>query len=272
MKRPRYLGMTPKRRSASTELQWLPDPELSAATDRSRRDDFAIVNAALELDWTAINPLPVRKSPGVRHHFTPAEYYWQRTHRFVWCESQNERWEALWLDFGGQIENLWSQPLAIHFGKGSKLAGESHFPDFLGLTTEGGYALFDVKPRDQIDEHDELQFGETAKVCRLLGWHFQVLEGHNPHATQNLYCISASRHVRCEPDAPTQFRILQAAINGATRGELCEVAAPECPPLACAWVDNLTWRRLLRVDLAAIFRNDTVYTTASNADAQARYV
>jgi len=45
-------------------------------------------------------------------------YYWQRTGSRVWCESQVERWEVLWLDYSGQVERLWSQPLALTFGRG----------------------------------------------------------------------------------------------------------------------------------------------------------
>ncbi len=56
--------------------------------------------------------------------------------------------------------------------------------------------------------------------------------------------------------------ILDAARGGRTRRELCEIASPECPPLAAAWVDNLAWRRLLHLDLGAVFNSDTVFTSS----------
>lgn len=54
------------------------------------------------------------------------------------------------------------------------------------------------------------------------------------------------------------------AVDGRTRGELCRIVSPDCPPPACAWVDNLAWRRLLDVGLAAVFSSETVYTTADS--------
>ncbi|SIR92266.1 hypothetical protein [Microbacterium sp. RURRCA19A] len=39
----------------------------------------------------------------------------------MWYESQEERWEVLWLEFSGQVEKLWAQPVATTFGHGSGL-------------------------------------------------------------------------------------------------------------------------------------------------------
>lgn len=88
--------------------------------------------------------------------------------------------------------------------------------------------------------------------------------GHDNRATANLDCLSASRHDRCRPVPATESRILELAAGGRPRGELCRIIAPDCPPLACAWVDNMAWRRLLNLDLAAVFSSETVYTTADS--------
>lgn len=79
-----------RRRTASTEVHWIP------RTDSSRtaagRHEWAVVDRALgDGDWAEIDPMKVRKSKGVRHRFTPAMCYWQRTGSRVWCESQLER-------------------------------------------------------------------------------------------------------------------------------------------------------------------------------------
>ena len=192
-------------------------------------------------------------------------YYWQRTKSLVWCESQEERWEILWLDYGGQVERLWSQPFAISFGHGSRLSGRPHFPDLLGQYTDGTFGLLDVRPEPLIDDRAVIQFRETASVCDLLGWRYQVLSGHDARATGNLECLSASRHDRCRPSREMESAILEVAAGGQTRRYICGQVSPDCPPLACAWVDNMAWRRLLRVDLGGVFSSDTVYTSSISA-------
>lgn len=249
-----------RRRTSATELHWLPRVEGRKATGPH---EWAVVDRELgDRDWAAIDPMRVRKSKGVRHRFTPAMYFWQRTRSHIWCESQEERWEVLWLDFSGQVERLWSQPLALTFGHGTRLSGDSHVPDLLAEFTDGSFGLFDVRPTPRFNDRARVQFEETATVCDALGWHYTVLTGHDHRATANLDCLSASRHDRCRPAPATEARILELAAGGRTRGELCRVVAPDCPPLACAWVDNMAWRRLLQLDLAAVFSSETVYTAA----------
>lgn len=252
--------ITPRRRTSSTELHWI--PRTSSAVSSDNLEEWASVNRDLgDRDWAAIDPMRVHHSKGVRHKFTPAMYFWQRTRSHVWCESQQERWEVLWLDFGGQVERLWAQPLAITFGHGSRLSGSWHVPDLLAQFSDGSLGLFDVRPAERLDEQARIQFGETAATCEVLGWRYQVLAGHDSRATANLDCLSASRHDRCLPPHEVETLILQMAVGGRPRGELCRLVSPECPPLACAWVDNMAWRRLLHVDLGAIFSSEAVYTT-----------
>ena len=252
-----------RRRTASTEVHWI--PRTDSGRTAAGLHEWAVVDRELGgRDWAGIDPMRVRKSKGVRHRFTPAMYYWQRTGSHVWCESQLERWEVLWLDYGGQVERLWSQPLTFTFGHGTQLSGDSHIPDLLAQFTDGSFGLFDVRPAERIDDHARVQFDETATICRELGWRYKVLTGHDNRATTNLDCLSASRHDRCRPATATEARILDIAVGGHPRGELCRIVAPNCPPLACAWVDNMAWRRLLDVDLAHVFSSETIYTTADS--------
>ncbi|WP_390178683.1 TnsA-like heteromeric transposase endonuclease subunit [Microbacterium sp. MTN4-26] len=254
-----------RRRSPHTELHWVPRSiDSLPGGSRVRQDHSPVSREVGQRDWASIDPMRVRTSKGVRHRFTNSMYFWQRTRSHVWCESQEERWEVLWLDYGGQVERLWSQPMALAFGRGSRLAGYSHVPDFLAQFTDGSYGLLDVRPEEQLKLKARLQFDETAKVCDTLGWHYRVLTGHDPLATRNLDCLSASRHERCTPAPGVEALILDAARDGRTRRELCEIASPECPPLAAAWVDNLAWRRRLCLDLGAVFSSDTVYMTSEH--------
>jgi len=157
--------INPRRRTSTTELHWIPRAGSSPTT--AGLHEWAVVDRDLgDRDWASIDPMRVRKSKGVRHQFTPAMYYWQRTRSHVWCESQQERWEVRWLDYGGQVELLWAQPLAIAFGHGSRLLGESHVPDFLAQFTDGSPGLLDVRPAELVTDHARVQFEETANLRR----------------------------------------------------------------------------------------------------------
>jgi hypothetical protein len=129
------------------------------------------------------------------------------------------------------------------------LTGLSHFPDFLAQFIDGTYGLFDVRPEERIDERARSQFAETAAMCEVVGLQYRVLSGHDARATGNLECLSASRHDRCRPTPEVEAAVLEAAVDGQSRREICDLVSPDCPPLACAWVDNMAWRRLLVVDL-----------------------
>ncbi|MEJ1089765.1 TnsA-like heteromeric transposase endonuclease subunit [Microbacterium sp. Mu-80] len=258
-----------RRFSKDSELHWVPRDH-SSPTGYADGTTFALVDRSVgRLDWSVIDPMKVRVSKGASHFFTGSEYFWSRTRTHVWCESQFERDELMWLDFGGQVQKVWSQPFGVVFGMRSPLAGHWHVPDFLLQLSDGSYALRDVKPLDRIDDYAQLQFDETARVSAALGWPYEVLSGHSVHATRIVEWLSASRHDRCRPPADIENRILDAARHGKTRLELCELASPEFPPVACAWVDNLAWRRLLALDLSMVFNSNAILTTARHTIAGA---
>lgn len=102
--------IVPRRRTSSTELNWISRPD-DNAHHKPGGHEYAVIGRDLgDRDWAAIDPLPLRKSKGLRFRFTPSLYFWQPTGTHVWCESQEERWEVLWLEFSGQVERLWAQP------------------------------------------------------------------------------------------------------------------------------------------------------------------
>lgn len=257
-------SIPPRRWTTHTEVHWVRGASKRDALGHGH--EWSVADRSLgERDWAEVDPARVRSSSGVRHRFTPAMYYWQNTRSHIWCESQEERRELLWLDYGGQVRQLWSQPFAISWGRRSRLSGLSHFPDFLGQFIDGTYGLFDVRPAARIDERARQQFAETAAMCELIGLRYQVLSGHDGRATGNLECLSTSRHDRCRPSPEVEATILEAAVNGQSRRKLCDLASPDCPPLACAWVDNMAWRRLLAVNLDEVFSSETIFTSSATA-------
>lgn len=245
-----------------------PNVELHWSSSATGSEEWAAISPAVGArDWRRIDPLPARLSKGVKGASIPALYHWQRTAdaEWVWCESQAEKAEVMWLDFEGVFTKLWPQPFAICFPAEVKGA-VSHTPDFLGATDDGCLTLFDVRPVDRIDERARRQFDLTSEVCRTLGWPYQVLSGRDEIATGNLEWLKACRHMRCSPPTDALERILTAARDGATRAELLTVAAPELPERANQWVDHLAWHRLLLFDLHRRLGNNTVFTSATKKE------
>jgi len=253
--------------SPYTELHWVPRRTARARGGREARQDFAVVSARLgSRDWQSIDPVPVRVHAGVtRGRATPALYYWQRTAAHIWCESQTEKEEVMWLDFTGEVERLWSQPFAITFGEDVRGAGAWHVPDFLGVQPNGRLKLYDVRPAERIDDKARKKFDATRRVCELLGWPYEVLNGRDRDVTRVLSWVKASRHERCAPPVDAADRILFHAKNGATRRSLCQVASPECPQRANPWVDHLVWHRRLQVDLCSRYDSAAILRASGDA-------
>lgn len=248
--------------SVHTELHWVPRHLARAKGGRTARQEYGVVRSALgEMDWASIDPAPVRVNKGMpRGRAIPALYFWHRTRSHVWCESQAEKDEVMWLDFTGEVERLWPQPFAITFGQDFDKAMTWHVPDFLGLQPSGRLKLYDVRPAERIDQRAQRAFEATSRVCESLGWPYEVLTGHDRNATRVLSWLKACRHERCAPPADAANRILKCAKGGATRRELCEVASPDCPQRANPWVDHLAWHRRLTLDLSDRFDSSTLLT------------
>ena len=246
--------------SSVMELHFVP----SAHLDRGRGSDRQVVcQVSAEpgaLDWVTIDPAPVRLSPGAPRGAIPAAYVWYRGSEpaWVWCESQAEKDEVMWLDYLGDVVKVWPQPLLIAAPRA--MPGFTwHVPDFLALSRDGAISLFDVRPAELIDQKAARWFEATAQICAELGWPYQVLDGtdRSRATTKNLRWLKASRHPRCRPDNHVEDQILAAARAGATRASLQEIAAPDQPARAAAWIDNLVWRQRLGCDLTHPFNSGT---------------
>ena len=250
--------------STKTELHFVPRANVGRAGGGTSREEWVVARPdSVSLDWAEMDPVPVRVSKGTpRGRATPAMYFWQRTKSHVWCESQTEKSEVMWLDYGGQVERMWSQPFAVVFGHDTTMARRWHVPDFLAELADGRMCALDVRPKELVQPDDRRKFDATADVCSALGWGYQLLTGHDRNATDVLRWLAASRHQRCAPPTHVEDQLLALARHGATRRALCQAVSPKCPPLACAWVDHLAWHGRLRVDLHLRFDSNTIYSTA----------
>lgn len=181
--------------SKDSELHWVPRDH-GSPSGYSDSTTFAPVDRSLgRMEWSVIDPMKVRVSKGASHFYTGCEYFWSRTGSHVWCESQFERDELMWLDFGGQVRRVWSQPFGVVFGVRSPLAGHWHVPDFLLQMVDVSYTLRDVKPRERIDDYAQLMFDETARVSANLG----CLIRCSPDTVSTLLASSSG----CRPRAMT---------------------------------------------------------------------
>jgi hypothetical protein len=211
-------------------------------------------------DWGVIDPGPVRITKGsTRGRPIPALYYWRRTDSHVWCESQLEKDELMWLDYAGQVTRLWSQPFVVLFEPDVALG--YHVPDFLVELTSGRLCLCDVKPDALIGDQEEGQFKATAAVSEQLGWLYRVLKNHPREQTRVLKWLWATSLDQCRPPRDVEARILEYAQGGATRAELSSFADTESPERGGVWVDYLAWHRRLRLDVGLQFGWSSVYTT-----------
>lgn len=257
--------VTPRGFTNAAEIHYVPSAAHSKG--RSKQDWEGASNVSAQtgaMNWAAIDPVPVRRTAGSPKGNIPALYHWQRTEEpeFVWCESQAEKNELLWLDWQGALTKVWSQPLALIHAHGTEGA-RYHVPDFMGMTYEGRIRLYDVRPAARIDPRTQRQFDLTAAACDELGWTYTVLDGagRSVRASLNLQWLKAARHPRCAPPGDVEYLILLAAGSGETRAALCAAASPHDPARAAVWIDHLTWHRKLDIDINDPLSSNTVLHT-----------
>lgn len=253
--------------SGQTELHLIPrPPEGSRGPLQKLR---GIVSPDLgAMDWQKLDPMRVRASKGVPRASIPAQYAWQRHGpQYVWCESQYEKDQVMWLDWQGEVQRLWSQPFAIVW-PASTVGLRLHVPDFLGLLHDGRVKVFDARPAERMNDRVKRQFAMTAEVCAELGWPYEVLDGtgQSPRATENLKWLKAVRHARCAPPVDVRNRIVASAQLGATWQGLCDVADPLCPARAATWVDYLAWHRHLSFQIHDNYSPTTLLTHNPKGD------
>lgn len=173
-------------------------------------------------------------------------YWWSATNgRHVGYESWVERDVAMMLDFDPAVTAFSSQPFWLSWQdeKGER----RHAPDYFARLADGGGAVIDVRPDDQVDEEAAEVFAVTAEACSEAGWEFRRTGGPPAVLAANVRWLAGYRHPRC----------LRAGIAG----ELLGVFGRPGPLLAGAWeagdpitvlpvLYHLLWRHDLRADLA----------------------
>lgn len=176
-------------------LVWWLDEDGRERVERATPD---LRSESFDLARMARNP---KAYPGMENRH--GRYWFASSGQHVWHESLFEATALLWLDFGGDVRSIASQPMKFVFGSGAE-----HFPDFFALLRSGEQVLIDVRPRKLITKAVQAQFDSTADVCAAVGWTYRILSVFDPVETANLKWIAGYRHPRNRPDALTLRKIV----------------------------------------------------------------
>ena len=172
-----------------------------------------------------------------------------RLHGF---ESYAEQRLLLALDFLG-VREVVSQPHRMRFE--SAAGPREHIPDFLAVTGEDTW-LLDVRPADRIEAADRLKFAASAEAALACGWRYGVVGGWQPHVMSTLDTLSAQRRPLNDPLGLARA-LLAAAGGGPVR--FADLVAATCyPAVARAFAIHLIWHRVLAVDLAEPFGDNSL--------------
>ncbi|GAA4156006.1 TnsA-like heteromeric transposase endonuclease subunit [Leifsonia shinshuensis] len=204
-------------------------------------------------DKRALN-IPFETASVIRQ---PAEYkdranyegfYWMAaTDGHVWYESFEEMTSLKLLDHHGTIRAISTQPMQIYFDDGS-----DHTPDFFAVHTDGSRTVYDSKHSSRIKGKVATSFENTRRVCKRIGWDYQVITELTRVQRHNLDWIGYNRHPRYAPTAERRERILAAAQAPTALGEL--LLADHRPHE----IYHLMWKRELLFDATAQLTLNTI--------------
>ena len=194
--------------------------------------------------WRSVRKIRAHK----RQRHLPGYYWFSSIDVLVPYESRLEMFTLMDLDFSGDVINVLSQPLILHFRQGSRTV--RHVPDFLLDKGGGAFSLVDVKRRVQGERSDvQRVFEWTEAACSSLGWGYEVRHEPDDVYLSNLKWLAGYRR------RPPRFELyaealLQACADRTSRiGELVSIANPV---LVRPALFHLLWRRVVAVDMTKL--------------------
>jgi hypothetical protein len=183
----------------------------------------------------------------------------------LWCattcslvgfESGFERDHLLALDHDPSITAISSQPMWIHWPRGS--IRESHCPDYFARDNDGDGIVIDVRPERLVGD-DQALFDRTRELCSKVGWRYRLLTQIDDAYATNLRWLHAYAHPRNRPPANLTETILITLGTGTELAvALGRLGTP--PHLALLYVYHLLWTQSL---VAALDRRLTMTSIIS---------
>ena len=229
--------------------------------NRNNKDFSAIAGPELldqELYLTA--PFRIGHQYPKRRNYT-GEHWFSNTGTHVWYESLFERQSMLWLDFTCDIVAIATQPMRMNFAN-----GRHHFPDIIALHADSRQVVYDVRPASLITAKTQAQFDETAKVCRQVGWDYEIISSFGSMAQGNLSWLSNFRQTHYAPPAEARSRLLAALGSPLPLSVAAASMAADRPTASAGWLYHLAWVGEVALDLSAPISNATLVRKASSCE------
>ena len=179
--------------------------------------------------------------------------WFANTAAHVWYESMFERQALLWLDFNKDIVAIAAQPMRMDFADGTY-----HFPDFLALHADHRQVVYDVKPLDLILSKAKAQFEKTSKLCKSVGWGYEVFAGIDKVTQDNLDWLSNFRQTYFSPPPAARLRLAEALAGGTlTMGDAADTLGLERTTRLPA-LYHLAWMGDILLDLTTPLSKSTL--------------
>jgi len=189
-------------------------------------------------------------------------YYWHSAARTqLWHESMLERSILMWLDFAEDIVAIATQPFTMLFADGTE-----HVPDFIALHADNRQVVYDVKPRDRINDRAAAQFQKTKAVCDEVGWGYEVHTELSDPLAANLAWIQMFRHPRFYPGLPAVQQLTDAVTEPAPLNAVAAMLPGLTLGNARAAIYHLVWERVLDVDLTQPLSNSALIRKTTHAN------
>lgn len=191
-------------------------------------------------------------------HLT-GKYFFEKTRSLVWFESMLEERNLVLLDFDRDVVAVAPQPFELHFDESFE-DGKAHIPDFLCQLVDDRFRVVDVKTRERARTPEAAAvFAETARICKRVGWDYQLVHEPDPVFFANVSLLHAYR--RRLFGSPEINDLLRLCSRSRRIGEVDELlgGAYYARPL----VFHLLWHHKLEADLDHLIGNATVVWSAA---------
>lgn len=227
-----------------------------------RPEDLAVWFVAVEApgrraewDWNSLGApdprglLPVRRpSSGDLSRHIPVTAYSVKTGTHHELESMLEHELLRVLERRRDVAWFLAQPVVIHM-PGRR--GASHTPDLLSVHADGCVTLWDVRPRERVDE----LFGRKAEFTRAaataVGWRYEVFHGAPTRVERlNARWLHEARRPRTWHDAKRAELESLIAEGGVTIGDILDRGDPALT--STMW--HLAWTGEIHCDLTQPIR------------------
>jgi hypothetical protein len=186
-------------------------------------------------------------------------YFWAATGEHIRYESARRLAFLVQLDQQGGVVQIAARPCRLLFRTGA--TATFHDPAFLAEHASGDQVLYDMRAAGVITEKLRRRFDETLRVCRQVGWQYQVLTEPSPIRAGNLAFLRPARLSRCHPEPGVFEQLLGVFAAGRPVGQGAAMVNRGHPATVMPFVKHLIWHRRLMVDLDVRLDFDAVAVT-----------